>query len=103
MLLHSSNCPLAFCFALFVGLLYLLVRSRPLFVIDIRDRKAVVRSGAVPAAFVRECDSLMAGQAVPDGTIKGYRAHGGIRLTFSTAIPTATHQSFRNVWQNSGS
>jgi hypothetical protein len=72
--------------------------SRPVFIIDVKDGRASLRSGKAQARFLQSCEEIAAGASLATGTIRGVRDRRGISLVFSRDIPELTHQRFRNAW-----
>ena len=72
--------------------------SRPVFIIDVKDGRASLRSGKAQARFLQSCEEIAAGASLATGTIRGVRDRRGISLVFSRDIPEMTHQRFRNAW-----
>lgn len=70
----------------------------PVFVIEVRDGSAIVRSGEPPAGLVAEFSSTAQDLGLVRGTIYAVRASHGLSLDFSSDIPDTLHQRFRNVF-----
>jgi hypothetical protein len=70
----------------------------PIFVIELRDGPAVVRSGEPPAGLVAEFSSTARDLELVRGTIYVVRVSQGLTLDFSSEIPDSLHQRFRNVF-----
>jgi len=70
---------------------------RPAFVIEVRDGTARLRRGEAPAGLVAEFSDVARDFGIQSGTIYGVRGRHGLTLDFSTVVPTAAHQRFRNV------
>ena len=84
---------------LVIGIVAFLMRPRPTFVVDIKDSKAVVRSGKVPASFLRDCEAILSLYEISEGRIKAKAAGSRVLFSFSSSIPHQYHQNFRNAWQ----
>ena len=72
--------------------------SRPVFIIDVRDGRASLRSGKASAKFLQSCEEIAASASLATGTIRGLRDRRGISLVYSRDIPEMMHQQFRNAW-----
>lgn len=70
----------------------------PIFVIELRNGSASVRSGEPPAGLVAEFSSTASDAGLRQGTIYVVRASHGPTLDFSSDIPDTLHQRFRNVF-----
>jgi hypothetical protein len=83
--------------ALIAAVVYL-IWWRPLFKIQIREGRVLVRFGKVSQRFLAECNRLLASREAPDGWIRGVRRDDGVALRFSRSIPESLHQPIRNLW-----
>lgn len=81
-----------------IGVGFLLMRERPMFVIDIEDGRAVVRSGKAPSGFLRECEAIVSMHDIPDGSISVSASGSRVSFAFSNPGLRAYEQNFRNVW-----
>ena len=70
----------------------------PIFVIELRDGPAIVKSGEPPAGLVAAFSSTARDAGLERGTIYALRASHGLTLDFSSDIPVGLHQRFRNVF-----
>jgi hypothetical protein len=76
----------------------LFLPTRPAFVVDLKDGKAVLRRGTVHPRFLRSCEEIAADSGIPRGRIQGIRRGHGVSLGFSREIPDSAHQRLRNAW-----
>ena len=72
--------------------LLLLLRPRPSVAVLIRDGKAIVERGTLPAALVKDLEDVCAGCGVRAGRIALYPRARGASLRFSRGIPSSCHQ-----------
>jgi hypothetical protein len=72
--------------------------SPPVFIVELRDGSARVRSGEPPAGLVSDISSTARDLGLNRGTFYAVRAGHGLTLDFSSDVPDAAHQRFRNVF-----
>ena len=70
----------------------------PLFVVELRNGSASVKSGEPPAGLVAEFSTTASDTGVERGSIYAVRAGHGLTLEFSIDSPESVHQRFRNVF-----
>ncbi|MHC4641375.1 MAG: DUF3634 family protein [Planctomycetota bacterium] len=80
------------------AIIFVLIRSKPVFVIIIRAGKIKSCRGKIHKGFREDCEHLVSDLKLRHGTIKGVRKSGKIKLQFSLLIPKSCHQRFRNAW-----
>jgi hypothetical protein len=88
--------------ALVAGALWLFLRPRYLFVIDVQDGQARLRKGKATFLFVREVEEIFRDQAVESGSVRGLAAGKGVVLRFSRQVPESCRQRIRNLSQVHG-
>jgi hypothetical protein len=78
--------------------IFVLIRSKPVFVMIIRAGKIKSYRGRIPRGFKEDCEHLVSELSLKRGTIRGVRKAGKVTLRFSFLIPKSCHQRFRNTW-----
>jgi Protein of unknown function (DUF3634) len=82
--------------------IWVAVRPRPMFVIQIRDGKPRAVSGTVTRAFLRDVTDICDRAGVQRGTVSGALRGERVVLVFSRNVPDRCRQMFRNLWNLSG-
>jgi len=78
--------------------IFVLIRSKPVFIMIIRAGKIKSCRGKIPKRFRVDCEFLVSELSLKRGTIRGVRKAGKVALQFSFLIPKSCHQRFRNAW-----
>ncbi len=86
-----------FC-GLVAFVIWAILQSRYLFVIQIRVGKVVRSRGRVPQFFLEDVEAICRENPSFTGTIRGLSRGKQIRLVFSSRIPGNLQQRFRNAW-----
>lgn len=88
--------------AVILGLIWLAIRPRYQFVIDVADSQARLSRGLATAAFVSEVEEVFRDQQVPKGSVRGLRVGKRTILHFSRHVPEPCRQRIRNLLQLHG-
>jgi hypothetical protein len=80
--------------------IFVLIRSKPVFVMIIRAGKIKSCRGKIPNRFREDCELLVSELNLRHGTIRGVGKAGRVTLRFSFLIPKSCHQRFRNAWHS---
>ena len=68
------------------------------FIVELREGKARCVKGKLLDRMLSEFSEVARQHGLAVGTVLGKRGSAGIRLRFSKEIPSASHQQFRNIW-----
>lgn len=77
--------------------LWMLWRSRYVFIVRIRNGRPSVARGKVMKAFLEDVAEVCSRENVSSGTIKGVRKGNRIVMVFSRGIPPYCRQQLRNI------
>ena len=85
---------------LVIGLLWLAIRPRYLFLVRIRDGVPHVAKGKLTAANLKDISDLLQSAGVTHGWVAGKQRGSNVVLAFSPGIPQPCRQQLRNLWVN---
>lgn len=80
---------------LIVIVVALLIRPRAVFVIKVKDGRATVTQGTMSPRLRQQFAEALAGAA--NGSVRGERTSGAIKLVFKGAIDESIRQRLRNI------
>ena len=81
-----------------VVIIFILLRSKPVFVIAVKAGRIKSSRGKIPKKFMDDCELLVQELNLSHGKIRGFRKGNKVTLRFSFLIPKKCHQRFRNIW-----
>ncbi len=79
-------------------LLWRAMGGRPDFELWIHEHRVECIRGEVPGSFLHAGAEVARIAGLRHGRIRGYLDGNSVRLRFSSAVPEAVRQRFRNVW-----
>lgn len=73
--------------------------SHRVFEIKLKKGQAYLVRGKVTGAFINDCLEICKNENLDAVSIFGVSSENGIRLEFSSNVPLACCQKFRNTWE----
>ncbi|MFO0552261.1 MAG: DUF3634 family protein [Polyangiaceae bacterium] len=81
-----------------VAFLYWTWRQNELFLVSVRDGRALVVRGRIPAGLLSDLEDIARRPPVSSGSVRAYKAEGGARVTISGQFDQNQAQRIRNTF-----